>query len=144
MLIWYRSNRNLMYVLNCSVVSDSMWPHGLLPARFHCPWGFPDKNTGVGCNFLCRLSSQPRDWTQDSSIAGGFFLTVWITREPKSTEMGSPSLPQGIFFLTQGLNQVSCIAGGFFTSWATWEAPRNLRHGPITLLLNHCKESMQP
>ena len=27
-------------------------PHGLEPTRFHCPWGFLGKNTGVGCHFL--------------------------------------------------------------------------------------------
>ena len=27
-------------VLSCSVMSDSFWPHGLLPARLLCPWGF--------------------------------------------------------------------------------------------------------
>ena len=26
--------------------------HGLQPARLFCPWGFPGKNTGVGCQFL--------------------------------------------------------------------------------------------
>ena len=35
-----------------SVVSDSLQPHGLWPARFICPWDFPDKNTGVGSHFL--------------------------------------------------------------------------------------------
>ena len=37
--------------------------------------------------------------------------------KPKNTGVGSLSLLQGIF-LTQGLNQVSCIAGRFFTNWA--------------------------
>ena len=59
-----------------SVVSDSLWPHGL-----YCPWNFPRQNTGVG----------------------------------------SRSLLQGIF-PTQGLNQVSCIAGRFLTIRATREA----------------------
>ena len=36
----------------CSVVSDSLQPHGLLPTRFLCPWDFPGKNTGVGCHFF--------------------------------------------------------------------------------------------
>ena len=36
----------------CSVVSDSLWLHGLQPARLLCPWDFPGKNTGVGCHFL--------------------------------------------------------------------------------------------
>ena len=36
----------------CSVVSDSLWPHGLQPTRLLCPWNVPGKNTGVGCHFL--------------------------------------------------------------------------------------------
>jgi len=36
----------------CSVVSDSLQPHGLQPTRLLCPWNFPGKNTGVGCHFL--------------------------------------------------------------------------------------------
>ena len=36
----------------CSVVSDSLRPHGLQPARLLCPWGSPGKNTGVGCHAL--------------------------------------------------------------------------------------------
>ena len=39
-------------VLSRSVVSDSLWPHGLQPTRLFCPWDFPGKNTGVGCHFL--------------------------------------------------------------------------------------------
>ena len=39
-----------------SVVSDSLRPYGLQPARLLCPWDSPGKNTGVGCHFLlqCR------------------------------------------------------------------------------------------
>ena len=37
---------------SCSVVSDSLRPHGLEPTRFYHPWDFPGKNTGVGCHFL--------------------------------------------------------------------------------------------
>ena len=59
-----------------SVVSNSLWSHGL-----YSPWNSPGQNTGVG----------------------------------------SLSLLQGIFPI-QGSNQVSCIAGGFFTSWAAREA----------------------
>ena len=31
-----------------SVISNSLQPHGLLPARFLCPWDSPGNNTGVG------------------------------------------------------------------------------------------------
>ena len=34
-----------------SGVSDSLHPHGLLPARL-CPWDSPGKNTGVGSHAL--------------------------------------------------------------------------------------------
>ena len=33
-----------------SVMSDSLQPHRLWPARLLCPWGSPGKNTGVGCH----------------------------------------------------------------------------------------------
>ena len=39
-------------MLTCSVVSDSLQPHGLQPTRLLCPWNFPGKNTGMGCHFL--------------------------------------------------------------------------------------------
>ena len=46
--------------LSWSVVSNSLWPHGLQPARLLCPWDSLAKNTGVGCHAL-RGSPQPRD-----------------------------------------------------------------------------------
>ena len=85
------------------VVSDSLWPrglynlpgssvHGILQARI-VEW--------VAVSFS-RGSSQPRDWTQVSCIAGGFF-TIWATRKLKSTGVPSLSLFQRIF-LTQELS----------------------------------------
>ena len=67
-------------VLSPSAVSDSLRPHELKPARLLCPWDSPGKNTGVGSIPSSRGSSQPRDQTQASCIAGGFF-TSWATRE---------------------------------------------------------------
>ena len=58
-----------------SVVSDSLWPHGLSPARVLCPGDSPSKNTKVG-----RRSSWPKDQIQVTCITGRFF-TVWATRE---------------------------------------------------------------
>ena len=37
-----------------SVVSDSLQPHGLQPAKLLCPWDAPDNKTGVGCHALCQ------------------------------------------------------------------------------------------
>ena len=36
----------------CSVLSDSLWPQGLYPARLLYALDFPGKITGVGCHFL--------------------------------------------------------------------------------------------
>ena len=33
-------------------MSDSLGPHGRLPARLPCPWDSPGKNPGVGCHAL--------------------------------------------------------------------------------------------
>ena len=41
-------------VLSRSVVSDSLGPHGLYPARLLCPWDFSGKNTGVSCHFFLK------------------------------------------------------------------------------------------
>jgi len=35
-----------------SVVSNSLRPHTLQPARLLCPWNSPGKNSGMGCHFL--------------------------------------------------------------------------------------------
>ena len=58
--------RALPVVLSRSVVSDSVRPHGLEPARLLCPWDFPRKNPGGGCHFLLQGSSRPRDQTRIS------------------------------------------------------------------------------
>ena len=42
--------------VSLSIVSDSLWPHGLGLTRLFCPWNFPGKNTGVGCHFLLHIA----------------------------------------------------------------------------------------
>ena len=37
---------------SCSVMSDSLQPHGLWPARLLCPWNSPGRNTAVVCHSL--------------------------------------------------------------------------------------------
>ena len=51
----------------CSVMSNSLQPHRLQPARPLCPWTFSGKNTGVGCHFLLQgifatQGSNPHLW----------------------------------------------------------------------------------
>ena len=37
--------------VQCSVMSDSLQPHGLQPARLLCPWNFPGKKYWSGLPF---------------------------------------------------------------------------------------------
>ena len=60
-------------IVSHSVVSDSLWPHGLQPIRLLCPWNSSGKNTRVDCH---SLASQPRNQTQVFCITGRFF-TIW-------------------------------------------------------------------
>ena len=49
---------------SCSVVSDSLRPHGLQPTRLLHPWDFPGKSTGVGCHCLLRGRGFPLAYSQ--------------------------------------------------------------------------------
>ena len=42
----------MVCVLSCSIMSNSLQPHGLYPTRLLFPWNSPGKNTRAGCNFL--------------------------------------------------------------------------------------------
>ena len=46
----------------CILMSNSFWPHGLLPISLLCPWDSSGKNTVVACHFLLPGSSWPRNW----------------------------------------------------------------------------------
>ena len=56
----------------CPTLWDSM---DCSPTRFLCLWDSPGKNTGVVAIPFSRGSSQPRDWTQVSCIAGRLFTS---------------------------------------------------------------------
>ena len=38
--------------VDCSVMSNSLQPHGLYLTRLLCPWDSPGQNTGWGCHLL--------------------------------------------------------------------------------------------
>ena len=46
----------------CLVISDSLWPHWLQPARLLCPWNSPGKNAGVGFHSLLQGIVQTQGW----------------------------------------------------------------------------------
>ena len=85
--------------------------HGILQARILEWVTFP----------FSRGSSQPRDRTQASCIAGGFF-TSWATREAQEYWRWVSYPFSSRFSRPRNWTRVSCIAGGFFTNWAIREA----------------------
>ena len=95
-------------VLSCSVMSDSLKPHGLAHKAPVSTGILQARILGWVAMPSSRGSSQPRDWTQIFRIAGGSF-TIWATREIQGywrgqsipspgglpnpgTELGSPAL----------------------------------------------------
>ena len=64
----------------CQLVSNSLWPYGLKPARLLCPWNFLGKKTGVGCHFLFQ-GNLPKPGIEPASLvslalADGFFTAA--------------------------------------------------------------------
>ena len=92
-----------------SVLSDSLWPHGLYRGL-----NSPVQNTGVG-NWVSipfsRGSSQPRGQTQVFHIAGRFF-TSWAKGKPENAGVGSPAFHSRSSW-PRNWTGVSCIAGRF-------------------------------
>ena len=110
--------REVKWSESCSVVSDSLWAHGL-----YSPWSSPGQNTGAGSLFLLQ----------------GIFPTQGLNPGlPHCRQIlyqlnhkGSPRIPGWVAFpFSRGSSQprdwtqVSCIAGRFFTSWAMMEAQK--------------------
>ena len=99
-----------------SVLSDSLWPHGL-----YSLWNSLGQNTGVGSHSLLQgifptQGSNPgllhcRQILYQLSHQGSPRILEWVAY-PFSSESSWPRNQTG----------VSSIAGEFFTSWATREA----------------------
>ena len=61
--------------VNCSVVSDSLWPHGL-----YSPWNSPGQNTGVGS--LCLIQEIfPTQGLDPGLLHCSWIFISWATRE---------------------------------------------------------------
>ena len=64
------SNSEGIVVVYRSVVSNSLRPLGLQPARLLCLCSFPGKNSGVGCYFLLQPTRLPRPWDSPGKNTG--------------------------------------------------------------------------
>ena len=122
-------------VLSRSVVSDSLQPHGLSCNRLLCPWGFSRQEYWSilgGCHALLQ-----RIFPTQGSNPG---LPHCRRILHQLSHQGSPRILEWIAYpFFRGSSQprnwigVSCIAGGFFTSWAIREAHTNSYYFAICL-----------
>ena len=102
---------------SCSAMSDSLQPHGL-----YSPGNSPGQNTLVGCCSLLKavFLTQGSNWgllhcrqiLYQLNHHGRPRILEWLAY-PFSSISSQP----------RNWTRVSCIAGRFFTSWATTEAP---------------------
>ena len=76
-----------------SILSDTLQPCGLQPARFLCPGDSPGRNTGVGCHALL----QEIFHTQGSNLCL-FHLLHWQVGLYHLCHLGSPSM-QGTLYV---------------------------------------------
>ena len=114
----YVIHQRMLESKSCSVVSDSLRPHGL-----YSPWNSPGQNTGVGSLSLL----QDIFPTQGSNP--GLLHCRQILYQ--LSHKGSPRIVKWIAYLfssgsswPRNWTRVSCIAGKFFTNWAIRECNR--------------------
>ena len=118
MTYWFVNGEwcNNLWSESCSVVSDSLQPHGL-----YSPWNFPGQNTEVGSLSLL----QETDWTQGSNPSLLHCRRILYQLSHK----GSPKILEWVAYPFSNKSsqprkwiRVSCIASGFFTNCAIREA----------------------
>ena len=100
--------------------------HGILQARILEWVAFP----------FSRGSSQPRDWTQVSHIAGGLF-THWATREAQEYWSGYPIPSLGGSCQPRNWTGVSCNAVRLFTNRAIKVHHLNHLGGAFFIITHH-------
>ena len=103
---------------NSYLRTNSLRPRGLQPTRLLCSWNSPGQNTGVSCPSLLQgifptQGSNPglphcRQILHQLSHKGSPRILEWVAY-PFSSGSSSP----------RDQTWVSCIAGRFFTVWAT-------------------------
>ena len=71
--------------VSCSVMSDSLRPHGLYPTRLFCAWDSLGKNTGEGCHFLLLLAQHKNFGRNPKGYISGFLpCRLWEMSQDSS------------------------------------------------------------
>ena len=114
------------------VVPNPLCPHGL-----YSPWNSPGQNTGAGNLSLLQGIFPTQGWNSDLPHCRQMFYQL--------SHKGSPRILEGVAYpFSSGSSRprnrtgVSCIAGGFFTSWANRETLRKFSLWIINSPFNLC------
>ena len=100
-----------------SVVSDSLWPHGL-----YSPWNSPGQNTGVGSLSLLQGIFPTQESNPGLPPCRRILYQLSHKRIPRILEWVASPFSSG-FSQLRNWTGVSCITGRFFTNWATGKLP---------------------
>ena len=98
-------------------VSVSLWLHGLCS-----PWNSPGQNMGVGSLSLLQGIFPTQGSNPGLSHCRWILYQVSHTGSPRKLEWVAYPFSSG-FSWPRNWTWDSCIVGGFFTNWATREAP---------------------
>ena len=102
--------------VSCSVMSDSVPPHGL-----YSPWNSPGQNTGGGSHSLLQGIFPVQGLNPGLPHCRQILYQLSHKRSPRILEWVAYPFSSGSSWL-RNWTRFSCIAGGFFTKWAIREA----------------------
>ena len=106
-------------VLSHSVASNSWWHHGLYsPLGSSAHRDFPEKNTGVGCHALLQGIFPTQGSNPGLQHCGQMLYHLSYQGSPRIVEWVAYPFSMGSSW-PRNWTRIACIAGGFFTSWAT-------------------------
>ena len=105
-----------MWSESCSVVSNSLQPHGL-----YSPWNSPEQNIGVGSLYLLQGIFPTRGSNSGLLHCRQILYQLSHKGSPRTLEWVAYPLSSGSSQL-RNRTSVSCVAGRFFTNWTIREA----------------------
>ena len=109
--------------VNHSVTSNSLWPYGL-----YSPLSSPGQNTGVGSSSLLQGIFPTQGSNPGLPHCRQILYQLNYQGSPRILEWVVYPFSRGSFW-PRNQTRVSCIAGRFFTNWATRKA--------LTVILGH-------
>ena len=113
------------------VVSSSLQPHGL-----YSLWNSSGQNTSVGsCSLLQGI------FPTQGSHCRWILYQLSHQKSPRIVECVAYPFSRESFW-PRNWSGVFCIAGGFFTSWATWDVVNEMNHNHIFLQQRNSQRSV--